>query len=148
MKPQFSIFALLLMTTYAGVNVAAWAQPLGFWPYVAFSLAAAWLLYLVAIAAVSAGAPSAFARGMLLVIVLFGPAREFVPTHDMPYVLYGSGAGVDLNNPVQVRKDYNRESLVNQNLHLGFGLAGGCLALWRYRWLQGTMIVDGPRIAS
>ncbi len=153
MKPRFSILTLLGITAYVAVNVAALQRPGTGWSNVAFFM---WLAILV-IAAIHAAQESSgitvFARGMVLVTLVYGAATfVYRMVHfDQPPLPHVYVAGVIQRltsespypkdrfwfDPFAVGTSNLQVYLVAfQNVSLALGLLGGSLALWRYRVLE------------
>ena len=131
MKPRFSILTLLGTTAYIAVNVAAYAQPLGYWPFAAYILTIVLLLSLVAFAVAPGGTRSAFARGTLLAAMLLAHVQFFMPSKEMPYTLLATTT-IDFNDPNRMQAEYNRDVLVSLNVYFALSVVGGCLTVWRH----------------
>ncbi|MDZ4780126.1 MAG: hypothetical protein SGJ19_07740 [Planctomycetia bacterium] len=153
MKPRFTLLTLLGVIAWVAVNAAALRINGDAWSNVAFFI---WLAILV-VAAIYAAQDSSgitvFARGMVLVTLVYGAATfVYRMVHfdqpPLPHV-YVAGAIQSLTSewpypndrfwfdPFAAGTGNLRIYLVAfQNVSLAFGLLGGSLALWRYRLLE------------
>jgi membrane associated rhomboid family serine protease len=131
MKPQFSILALLVITAYAAINVAAF-RSLG------FSAAARWLWWGIVFLALieSTGRTAArtvFARGLCLSVLFAFAAISYNHAHLYPLLLLLEQT-TDAISGTQADEDVHHFA-IELAAHL-FGLIGGALAVWRFRRLE------------
>lgn len=152
MKPRFSILALMGVTAYVAVVVAAINTPtnqvvnaMAFYCWLAATIA------LAVLGAQSTSAVTVFARGCLFTSLIYfvvgwSGIDFLLPGPEMPNQYLSewlSDRAKGMTPPAGSSKHqhefYASEYIWRHMLHncsLAFGLVGGCLALWRYRVLE------------
>lgn len=144
MKPRFSILTLLGVTAYVAVNVAAYAQPLGYLPYFSLICDAILFLAFIVVAAGPTRMASVFARAVLLGIGFFyllqvsEPMLSYEYEQQRFFLTYQRIQFNDIPRPDEetLWGDFPRSLIVDKSYRLAAGVVCGCLGLWHYRALE------------